>query len=67
LDYLEKKDYNYAITDSPPLSVIQQLKRFGTSFEIFMKEIQKSKQQIFKLKEVQLKIKEDENIATYFL
>jgi hypothetical protein len=25
LDYLEKKDYNYAITDSPPLSVIQQL------------------------------------------
>jgi hypothetical protein len=23
LDYLEKKDYNYAITDSPPLSVIQ--------------------------------------------
>jgi hypothetical protein len=25
LDYLEKNDYNYAITDSPPLSVIQQL------------------------------------------
>jgi hypothetical protein len=23
LDYLEKKDYNYVITDSPPLSVIQ--------------------------------------------
>jgi hypothetical protein len=25
LDYLKKKDYNYAIIDSPPLSVIQQL------------------------------------------
>jgi hypothetical protein len=24
LDYLEKKDYNYVITDSPPLLVIQQ-------------------------------------------
>jgi hypothetical protein len=28
LDYLEKKDYNYAITDSPPLSVIQQAAYF---------------------------------------
>jgi hypothetical protein len=25
LDYLDKKDYNYAITDSPPLSIIQQV------------------------------------------
>jgi hypothetical protein len=24
MDYLEKKDYNYAITDSPPLLVIQR-------------------------------------------
>jgi hypothetical protein len=34
LDYLEKKDYNYSITDSPPLLVIQQysLRDFHTLF-----------------------------------
>jgi hypothetical protein len=30
----------------------KSLKRFGTSFKIFMKEIQKSKQQSFKITEV---------------
>jgi hypothetical protein len=37
---------------SPKFHIVNLLKRFGTSFEIFMKEIQKSKQQSFKLTEV---------------
>ena len=49
----------------PKLCIINPLKRVGTNFKIFMKEIQKSKQQSFKLTEVSLK--EDENIAAYFL
>jgi hypothetical protein len=39
-------------TYSPKLHIVNLLKRFGTSFEIFMKEIQKLKQQSFKLTEV---------------
>ena len=34
------------------LHIVNPLKIFGTSFEIFMKEIQRSKQQSFKLTEV---------------
>jgi hypothetical protein len=41
---LKKKDYNYVITDSPPLSVIQQQRSVQTT-----------------------KMKEDEDIASYFL
>jgi hypothetical protein len=41
-------------TYSPKLHIVNLLKRFGTSFEIFMKEIQKSKQQSFKLTEVSI-------------
>jgi hypothetical protein len=37
---------------SPKLHIVNLPKRFGTSFEIFMKEIQKSNQQNFKLTEV---------------
>jgi hypothetical protein len=37
---------------SPKLHIVNPLKRFGTNFEIFMKEIQKSKEQSFKLTEV---------------
>ena len=36
-------------TVSPKLHIVNPPKRFGTSFKIFMKEIQKSKQQSFKL------------------
>jgi hypothetical protein len=39
-------------TYSPKLHIVNPLKIFGTNFEIFMKEIQKSKQQSFKLTEV---------------
>jgi hypothetical protein len=39
---------------SPKLHIVNPLKRFGTNFKIFMKEIQKSKQQSFKLTEVSL-------------
>jgi hypothetical protein len=37
---------------SPKFHIVNPLKRFGTNFEIFMKEIQKSKQQSFKRIEV---------------
>jgi hypothetical protein len=37
---------------SPKLHIVNPLKIFRTNFEIFMKEIQKSKQKIFKLIEV---------------
>jgi hypothetical protein len=37
---------------SPKFHIVNMLKRFETSLEIFMKEIQKSKQQSFKLIEV---------------
>jgi hypothetical protein len=37
---------------TPKLYIVNPLKRFGTSFKIFMKEIQKSKKQSFKLTEV---------------
>jgi hypothetical protein len=55
---------------TPKLCIVNLLKIFGTNFKIFMKEIQKSKQQSFKLTEVSselLNMKEDENIAAYFL
>jgi hypothetical protein len=39
---------------SPKLHIVNLLKRFGTSFEMFMKEIQKLKKQSFKLTEVSL-------------
>jgi hypothetical protein len=55
---------------SPKLHIVNLLKRFGTSFEIFMKEIQKSKQaklQTYRGQFEQLKMKEDEDITTYFL
>jgi hypothetical protein len=39
-------------TYSPKLHIVNPLKRFGTNFKIFMKEIQKSKKQSFKLTEV---------------
>jgi hypothetical protein len=37
---------------SPKLHIVNLLNRFGTNFKIFMKEIQNSKQQSFKLTEV---------------
>jgi hypothetical protein len=49
---------------------VNPLKRFGTSFKIFMKEIQKSKSakiQTYRGQFEQLKMKEDEDIASYFL
>jgi hypothetical protein len=39
-------------TVSPRLHSVNPLKRFGTSFKIFMKEIQNSKQQRFRLTEI---------------
>jgi hypothetical protein len=39
---------------SPNFHIVNPLKRFGTSFEIFMKEIQNSKKKNFKLIEVSL-------------
>jgi hypothetical protein len=42
------------LSDIPKLHVVNPLKRFGTRFKIFMKEIQKSKKQSFKLTEVSL-------------
>jgi hypothetical protein len=52
---------------SPKLHIVNLIKRFGTSFEIFMKEIQKSKQQTYRGQFEQLKMKEDEDIIAYFL
>jgi hypothetical protein len=52
---------------SPKLHIVNMLNRFGTSFEIFMKEIQNSKLQTYRGQFEQLKMKEDEDIATYFL
>ena len=52
---------------SPNFHIVNLLKRFGTSFEIFMKEIQKSKLQTYRGQFEQLKMKEDEDITTYFL
>jgi hypothetical protein len=55
---------------SPKLHIVNLLKRFGTSFKIFMKEIQKSKQaklQTYRGQFEQLKMKEDEDIVAYFL
>jgi hypothetical protein len=55
---------------SPKLHIVNPLKRFGTSFEIFMKEIKKVKEtniQTYRGQFEQIKMKEDENIATYFL
>ena len=37
---------------SPKFHIVNLLKRFGTSYKIFMREIQKSKKQSFKLIEV---------------
>jgi hypothetical protein len=37
---------------TPKLYIVNLLRIFGTSFKIFMKEIQKSKQQSFKLTKV---------------
>jgi hypothetical protein len=55
---------------SPKLHIVNPLKRFGTKFKIFMKDIQKSKQaklQTYRGQFEQIKMKEDENITTYFL
>jgi hypothetical protein len=55
---------------TPKLYIVNPLKIFGTSFKIFMKEIQKSKQkklQTYRGQFEQLKMKEYENIASYFL
>jgi hypothetical protein len=65
---LKKKDYNYAITDSPPLSVIQQ--RFGTSSRNIYEgdsKFKATKLQTYRGQFEQLKMKEDEDITTYFL
>jgi hypothetical protein len=55
---------------TPKLYIVNSLKRFGTSFKIVMKEIQKTqttKLQTYRGRFEQLKMKEDENIAAYFL
>jgi hypothetical protein len=57
---------------SPKFHIVNPLKIFGTSFQIFMKDIQNSKKQNFKLTVYrgqfeQLKMKEDDNIVAYFL
>ena len=52
------------------LHIVNLLKRFGTSFKIFMKEIKKVKEaklQTYRGQFEQLKMKEDEDITTYFL
>jgi hypothetical protein len=61
LDYLKKKDYNYAIIDSPPL-VIQQLDIYEGDTKVKATKLQTYRGQF-----EQIKMKEDENIAAYFL
>jgi hypothetical protein len=45
LDYLEKKVYNYAINDSPPLSVIQNM----PSLEYFIESLTQEKTKLINM------------------